>query len=148
VLDGRLDPSLNEEAACNRFAGAFLLPRSSAVALLGTQRPRLEDREVYLVRREFGLSMSAVLRRSRDVGIIPPTYYQAQMRRYAITGWRRHEPGEALPAERAYRVEHLVFRALAESHIGESKAAELLNLSLQEFNGMRALEVAGAPAHQ
>ena len=148
ILNGSLDPSLDEEAACNRFASAFLLPRSSLVAILGAQRHRLEDREVDLVRREFGLSMSAVIRRARDVGIIPPPYYQTQMRRYGRLGWRVREPGIALPSERAYRVEHLVFRALAESHIGESKAAELLNLDLGAFRSIRALEAAGAPAHQ
>lgn len=148
MLEGRLGDTLDEEAACNRFAGAFLVPCSSATALLGERRQRLEDREVYLVRKEFGLSMAAVLYRARDLGIIPQAHFQQQMRRYSAKGWRRTEPGEAIPPERAHRVEHLVFRALAESYIGESKAAELLNVTLGEFRSIRALEAVGAPAHQ
>jgi Zn-dependent peptidase ImmA (M78 family)/transcriptional regulator with XRE-family HTH domain len=148
VLEGRMDAELSEEGACNRFAGAFLLPRESAVAALGDRRQQLEDREVYLLREEFGLSMSAVLYRARDLGIISPVYHAHQMRRYRSKGWHRQEPGEGFPTEKAHRFEQLVFRAFAEEYIGESKAAELLKVSLREFRSLRALEGAGAPADQ
>ena len=42
----------------------------------------------------------------------------------------------------------LVFHALGEDYIGESKAAELLKMSLTEFQTIRALEGSNAAAHQ
>jgi len=39
------------------------------------------------------------------------------------------EPGQAFPKEQPRRFQRLVFRALAEDLIGESKAAELLGIS-------------------
>lgn len=148
VLDGRCASEVDEEAACHRFAGALLMPKESAVAALGARRQHLEDREVYLLRLEFGLSMSAVLYRAKDLGIISAGYFADQMRRYGLRGWRRAEPGAGFPSEKAHRFEQLVFRAIAEDYIGESKAAELLGRSLQAFRADRALEDAGAAAGQ
>jgi hypothetical protein len=50
------------------------------------------------------------------------------------------EPGCTYPSEKTHLFEQLVFHALAEDYIGESKAAELLKLPLVKFRNLRALE--------
>jgi hypothetical protein len=48
--------------------------------------------------------------------------------------------GQEYPPEKAHHFKQLLFHALAEEYIGESKAAELLNISLQKFRKIRSLE--------
>ena len=57
------------------------------------------------------------------------------------------EPGPAYPAEKAHHFEQLVFHALAEDYIGESKAAELLNMPLTQFHRIRLLDATVEQAH-
>jgi Zn-dependent peptidase ImmA (M78 family)/transcriptional regulator with XRE-family HTH domain len=148
MLKDRLAPKLDEEKACNRFAGAFLLPEPALRLELGAKRrTRLELRELSLLKQEFGLSMQGILYRAFDLGILPESEFTSEMRSFRARGWRTTEPGEAYPPEKAHLFEQLVFHALAEDYIGESKA-ELLKMPLPEFRGLRALEPVDATADQ
>lgn len=53
ILQNRLSPALDEEKACNHFAGAFLLPDSTAKNILGEQRHMLEMQELHLLKHEY-----------------------------------------------------------------------------------------------
>ena len=57
-----------------------------------------------------------------------------------MKGWRRVEPGPAYPSEEAQLFQHWVLRALAEDCIGESKAAELLSMSLLQLKEFRIVK--------
>lgn len=140
VLDGRLAPDLSEERACNRFAGAFLLPDASVRQELGERRNAIELKELGLLKEEFGLSMAGILYRARDLGIITPAYRDQLSKLFQVKGWAKKEPGPDYPVEKAHVFEQLVFHALAEDYIGESKAAELLQMSLVEFRSVRSME--------
>jgi len=148
MLKGRLAEALDEEKACNRFAGAFLLPDIMLHSALGTHRTAIELKELGLLKEAFGVSMSAILIRARDLGIITPAYYLDQVKRFRANGWHKVEPGKATPPEKTQLFEQLVFHALAEEYIGESKAAELMNLSQKDFRRLRAMEGSDAAAHQ
>lgn len=149
ILKDRLAPALEEEKACNRFAGAFLLPEAALRIELGAKhRTRLEVRELSLLKQEFGLSMQGILYRAFDLGILPESEFVSEMRAFRMRGWRVTEPGEPYPSEKAHLFEQLVFHALAEDYIGESKAAELLKMPLPEFRGFRSMEPADAAADQ
>jgi Zn-dependent peptidase ImmA (M78 family)/DNA-binding XRE family transcriptional regulator len=139
VLQGRLAPELDEEKAANRFAGAFLAPKEAAFALLGECRTSLEPRELLLLKHEYGLSMNAWLYRVGDLGILTATAYEQAWRLFGVRGWRQLEPGPAYPSEKPKLFEQLVFRALAEDLVSESKAAELLGESLMNFHQRRNL---------
>jgi hypothetical protein len=41
-------------------------------------------------------------------------------------GWSKKDPGEQYSKEKIHIFEQMIFRALAEEYIGESKAAELM----------------------
>jgi len=148
ILHGRVGEDLEIEKACNHFAGALLLPRSAAREALGESRRTLEPQELLLLKAEYGLSMQSCLFRAGQSGIITPSAHQTLMRVFSQRGWRKQEPGDALPSEHSYRFRQLVYHALAEDLIGESKAAELLNLSTAQFARARRMEATDADSRQ
>jgi Zn-dependent peptidase ImmA (M78 family) len=149
VLHGRLASELDEERACNRFASAFLIPREEVIRLLGSSRSWLEPRELYLLKQEWGLSMNGWIYRAQDLQVINPTTsrrlwdFFAQQQHQGLS-WRKCEPGDPYPKECPMRFSQLIYRALAEDLIGESKASELLGLSLVDLRVRRRMELSDA----
>ena len=140
LLDGRLARGLNEEKACHRFAGSFLLPASAARHHLGQTRQSIEVRELYMLKREFGLSMQACLRRAAELGIISDRLKRKLLATFSKKGWLKKEPGKPYPKEESRLFEQLVYRALGEGIVSESKAAELLAVSQVRLHRMLKLE--------
>ena len=52
-------------------------------------------------------------------------------------GWNEKEPGDQYPSEKVHRFKHMVLRALSEEYIEESKAAELLGMTVRKFHNYR-----------
>ena len=148
MLEGRLADDLDEELACNRFAGTFLFPRAFMLQALGEHRNAIELKELGLLKEEFGLSMAGILYRASELGIISSAYREQQAKLFRVKGWYRKEPGCDYPSEKAHIFEQLVFHALAEEYIGESKAAELMNLPLHQFRRVRSMEGGDAAVYQ
>jgi Zn-dependent peptidase ImmA (M78 family)/DNA-binding XRE family transcriptional regulator len=140
VLKGRLTAKLDEEMAANRFAGAFLVPDSEVRKELGERRTWLEPNELSVLKKTYGLSMQGWMHRANDLGILSDGHYQSLVRLFSERGWRKTEPGEQYRREEPKLFEQLVFRALAEDLISESKAAELMKQPLSEFRKLRNLE--------
>ena len=139
LLEGRLPDSMDEEKACNRFAGAFLAPGRIIQSQLGVSRARLEPRELLFLKRELGISMLAALFRVGDLGIISPEVQKSMFIQFSKRGWRTQEP-EEYPAESPMLFNALVYRALGEELISESKAAEFFGVSVHQFHQARMLE--------
>lgn len=148
VLGGRLRDGIKEEAACDRFAGAFLTPRDAVTMELGSHRSRIEPRELYQLKHEYGLSMLAWVFRARDVGVITRRVAEILMRVFSARGWRKKEPGEPYPSEKHHLFEQLIMHALAEEMISMSKAAELMSLSLSQLREQLIIESPHVAAHQ
>lgn len=142
VLKGRLAEEIDEEKACHRFAGAFLAPRESAYQVLGKERHWIEPKELQLLKQEWGLSMAGWMLRARDIGVINRKRAGELWRLFVDNGWDKHEPDPQYEPEEPRGFEQLVYRALAEDLIGESKAAELLGLPLAQFVAERNMESA------
>jgi Zn-dependent peptidase ImmA (M78 family)/DNA-binding XRE family transcriptional regulator len=142
LLKGRLDQSLldDEEALCNRFAGAFLLPKTTLIEHLGKNRHQLELGELYFLKHEFGLSMQGVLFRAKQSGVITQATFERIFMMFSQRGWRKQEPNKPYPSEQTILFKQLVYRALAEAYFTESKAAELLGLPVTKFHQQRTLE--------
>lgn len=140
VLNGFCLSSLDEEKCCNRFAGAFLLPKEALVTILGEHRNYIEPRELSLLKQEFGISMLGILHRAKDIRIISNSLFIELRKEFNERGWSKNEPGEQYPREVTHIFEQMVFHALAEEYIGESKAAELMNMQLELFRSLRAME--------
>lgn len=103
------------EAQAHRFAGAFLGPADA----LGPEMPPNLDWGRYLhLKRRWGISMAALVRRAKDLGVIDDRMYTRAMKQRSAHGWRLVEPGSG---DRAPPVPRYLMTAasLAETDVDE-----------------------------
>ena len=124
--------SVDREKACNRFAGAFLIPKSMLIREVGPHRSSVAIRELFQLKLRFGASAQAIVYRLKDLGVINQSLYAEVFKIFSAKGWKVKEPVE-LDGEPPARFERLCFRALSEGVISEGKAAELLRVSVREL---------------
>lgn len=124
---------LNPEKLAQRFAGAFLAPESSVKAELGERRRHIDLLELHLLKHKYGLSMQGWIHRAAEVGVISNRSAKRFLDQFKEREWYVTEPGDQYPAKESERLRRLVTRALAEDLITESRAAELLGMSVAEF---------------
>lgn len=129
---------VDEEKAAHRFAGAFLMPADALRAEVGANRSSISIGELVALKKRYGVSIQALTYRCKDLGIINQAAFGRLFKIFAERGWRRapfEEPETMLPElEEPKRFERLCYRALAEGIIGESRAAELLGISIRELD--------------
>jgi Zn-dependent peptidase ImmA (M78 family)/DNA-binding XRE family transcriptional regulator len=123
-----------QEKAAHRFAGAFLVPASRAIAELGESRARITVLELSELKLKYGMSVQAWLHRARDLGILSENAYRAVWKMLSARGLAKRELGEPYPLERTSRHRRLVARAYIDGMISESRAAELLGLSVSDLH--------------
>jgi len=121
---------VDEEKAAFRFAGAFLAPRLCIQREVGSQRTRIRLEELLILKRRFGISIQALLRRLLDLGTIGESQYRWWMMFIGRMKWRRDEP-ESLPAEKATWLRQAVHRCIAEGFITADQGGKLLGETLQ-----------------
>ena len=151
ILFGRMPKEWDEkrvEYACNRFAGAFLAPRNEVHKALGNKRKWLEPQELMQLKHEFGLSMGGWTYRARDLGVITSSTMTELWKLFRNRGWKTTEPDPQYPKEIERRFKQFTYRALAEELIGESKAAELLGMSVVTLHACRNMECPENVANQ
>ena len=123
ILD--LNPEIDEEAAANRFAGAFLIPEEMIKYELRQKRKYLDINELYRLKHKYGISMKALIHRAADLNIITPKVATDLYREFSRRGWNKIEPGDEFPGERPTHMELLILRAHIEEKISRSRAVEL-----------------------
>ncbi len=137
ALHSRLSSELDEEKAAHRFAGAFLVPAKEAIKELGNSRSWLEPAELHALKHTYGLSMRGWIYRASDLGILNQSAARNMWDYFRRNKWVTTEPGEQLQSEKPKLFKQLVFHALAEEFIGETKAAELLGMQIINFRKLR-----------
>lgn len=129
---------VDEERAAHRFAGAFLMPADVVRAEIGAQRSAISIGELVAIKERFGVSVQAIAYRCLDLGIIEKKVFSSLFKEFTKRGWRKEpfaEPACISPEyEEPKRFERLCYRALAEGVIGESRAAEMLGITLQTLD--------------
>ncbi len=129
---------VDAEKAAHRFAGAFLMPADVLRAEVGANRSSISIGELVVLKKRFGVSIQALTYRCKDLGIITQAAFGRLFKVFAQRGWRTppfEEPETMAPEiEEPMRFERLCYRALAERVIGESRAAELLGISVRELD--------------
>jgi Zn-dependent peptidase ImmA (M78 family)/DNA-binding XRE family transcriptional regulator len=121
------------EKYCHAFAGAMLFPKSAAIKEMGEKRTNISIQELGLIKKQYGISLQAIIYRLKDLSIIS-AYYMSYYYKYIIQmGWKVVEPYEYEGKEKSNRFDQLLFRALSEELISLSKAAALDNMKLAEF---------------
>lgn len=135
VMDVR--HGVDGEKAANRFAGAFLMPAEALWSEIGKHRTTISLGELLRLKELFGASFQAIVYRCHDLGIVGDAAYRRLFQSFNEHGWRKRpfeEPGALPPAkERPKRMQRLCFRALSEGMISESKAAEILGISVRDL---------------
>lgn len=135
VMD--VQQGVDSEKAANRFASAFLMPVEALWREIGKARTMISLGELLRLKKLFGASFQAIVYRCQDLGIIGKAAYRRLFQVFNENGWRKppfEEPGAMDPDdEKPRRMERLCFRALAEGVISESKAAEVLGLSVRSL---------------
>ncbi len=128
---------LDEEQACHRFASAFLMPREALLRAIGERRHNFGYIEIIEIKRLFGVSAAALIKRLSDLNIITKGTSQ-KIYRGIGKAWRKAEPAPLNHNEQPKRFERLVSRALAEDIISLPKAAELLQKKTSEVQCIMA----------
>ena len=129
------NPAVDLEAAMNRFAGAFLMPRKRLTEEAGDRRNRITYYEIVRLKHAYGVPAAALLLRLGQLEILPATAVRHAFATYART-WRKHEPSPIgddsgfAAFEQPRRFESLVSRAVGEELISPVRAAALLNKPL------------------
>lgn len=121
-----------KESFCHRFAGAFLIPRECVFEEFGNHRNRILMEELKLAKQAYGISIQALVHRLRELQVIPKASFDFWMT--IIRRWGKKEPvdTECRP-ETSDRMRLLVCRSLAEGILTPSRAAELLDVSLEDI---------------
>ena len=127
------------EAACDRFARAFLMPAGAVRTHFGRRRHAFGYEEIMDIARLFGVSAATVLDRLTDLDIINTRTRRSVAR--VVTRQQAVEPPPSDADEQPRRLQRLVLRALAEGALAEAKAVELLQVDTAQL----ARLLAGAP---
>lgn len=122
-----------KETLCHQFAGAMLLPEKTIKAELGEHRNKLSSLELANIKKQYGISMQAIIMRAKDCGIINENYTKQLFFLFKQMNWKVDEPYDYEGVEQSNRFEQLLFRALIEDQISMSKAASLNNQTLADF---------------
>ena len=95
VMHGDAEPgSRIVESQANRFAAEFLMPQSEFLHVLPH---RANWRSLQMLKETWGVSLQALLYRSRQLGILAPAAYNSAIITLSARGWKRVEPG-VMPA--------------------------------------------------
>lgn len=125
-----------QEKAADRFAGAFLVAREMLTALIGHHRKEISMGELIGLKKIFKVSVASLVVRCNQLGLISKALYSRLWTQIRALGWNGPQSNEPhrLEPENPQRMERLCFRAIVEGAVSESKAAELMRMSVRELD--------------
>lgn len=125
-------PAKEIETACNIFASELLLPSSVLISRIGIKRHDISLAELSDIQKQYGISIDAIMEAMRRLDVITNRRFEGYLKKKrsfpdfnAIVG-----QSMAIP-ETTGRFVRMVYRALADEIISFSKAAALLNTSVE-----------------
>jgi Zn-dependent peptidase ImmA (M78 family) len=131
----KLQPDIDKEKACHRFAGALLFPAKEVRKALGDKRRHIGLGELAAIKEAYGISAQAAMRRALDLGIISSVTYKHFF--MSIAGNKKEQGvGAYRGEERSQRLSKMVFRLYAEGAIDEPKAVSLSGLKTDVFRSL------------
>ncbi|GAA1286449.1 XRE family transcriptional regulator [Pseudonocardia aurantiaca] len=117
------------EEQANRFAAELLLPEAEIAPLL-PNRPGW--RHLQSLKEEWGVSLQALLFRSRRLGVMPEQAYKSAMTTVSARGWRRQEPGRSVLVEQPSLLPRAV-EVLAQVNVDDRQLADECRVPLDLF---------------
>lgn len=107
-----------EEKLAHRFAASFLVPARDARSALDESSGWLEWDDLKLLKQEYGLSMSAWVRRAYDLDIISESSFVDLNRDLRGRGWYAKEPGQYDGDEEAMQLKTMAQLAISQGEMG------------------------------
>ena len=117
--------SVDDESLAHRFAAALLVPEEHAIRELGRERRHLDWGELMMLKRKYGLSMAAWIRRARDLMIISERCYESLNIERSAFGWRKCEPVKYLGDEEPLLLKQMIQRAVAEGLVSPDRMTRI-----------------------
>lgn len=120
------------ENLCNIFASELLLPSSVLLSRIGIKRHDISLAELSDLQKQYGISIDAIMEAMRRLEVITDRRYDGYLKKKrSFQDFRAVvEQSMAIP-ETTGRFVRMVYRALADEIISFSKAAALLNTSVE-----------------
>ncbi len=126
---------IEEEKLCHAFASAILYPEEMARKELHKDRFHFYQNELVLIKERWGISISAIFSRAKQLGIINDYIFKKFTIGYRKRGWHEFnvEPGRFMSKERPIRSERLIYLALSKELISVNEAAYYAGKSVWKF---------------
>lgn len=125
VMDTSIDAVSDIEALAFRFAAALLAPANHVSREIPSKSHYLSWDEIKVLKRKYGLSMSAWVRRAYDLNIISRSTYKTMNIEYNRLGWHKGEPEQYIGDEEPLLLKQMAGRAIAEGFIAPDRFAHL-----------------------
>ncbi len=123
-----------EEKMCNLFAREMLIPSSTFLREIGESRTSISYHEMLALQIEYGISVDALMYKAMYLGIITKEKYRSFcIRKNRESSFKDMVEKSYYPDCTTRRFSSLVYKALFSGLITISKAANLLNCSLNEI---------------
>jgi Zn-dependent peptidase ImmA (M78 family)/DNA-binding XRE family transcriptional regulator len=122
-----------QEFFCNAFAAAMLFPKSRVMDEMGGFRHQILIEELGGIKRQYGISMQAIMYRMKSLQLVSESYYKGFAIQFNAKGYKKNEPFSYEGPEKSGRFRQLLLRAVAEECISISKGAALSNQKLSDF---------------
>jgi Zn-dependent peptidase ImmA (M78 family) len=122
------------ESQAHSFAASFLLPNSVALEELPRRLDAAGWARLAELKRRWGVSMAALLRRGRDLRLLGEDDYRNAMKYMSSRGWRKQEPGdrELGPPESPLLIERALRTIEVNKDITAEELIESAHLPLRE----------------
>ncbi len=135
--------SLELEPAADAFAAAFLLPRRAFVAEFPRSRaPSWEN--LRALKRRWGVSLAAIVRRARDLRLIDALFYQRAYKYMSFRGWNTGEPDEEYVTNEQPELIATALRMLDKAGLAPAEVARQLGWAPSLFTDVTG-EPCGTP---
>ena len=126
----------DEETLCNLFANEMLILESMFRRIVGDSRREITYPELHAIQIHFGISCDALMYKAKTCGIISePRYKSYCIQKNRNSAFKERIEQSYYPQEESNRFNRLVYNALSNELITISKAASLLNTSVEQVRG-------------
>lgn len=127
-----VDETKDEEKFCHRFASSLLMPKTAMVNEFGFSRNKINFYEFIAIKEEYKVSYQAIAYRLNELNIINSYVYQ-KICKYLSKVIGKNDPNKIKPEE-SLQFKRIVCKLEATGIISLQKAAELIGVSVYEYN--------------
>jgi len=124
-----------QEKLCHAFASAVLYPEDMARKELHKDRFHFYEQELVLLKERWGISISAIFSRAKQLGLISDYVYKKFNIGFRKRGYHKPgmEPGKYLSKEKPNRLERLIYLGLAKEVLSINEAAYFAGINSWEL---------------